>query len=86
MARAWIGSWGELGAEAIFGRRKFIFPVVVDSDFDGGLGPYQTLLDDFPSLSDYNFGHAPVGVPTEKLRTDLREAIRAMERAREVVR
>lgn len=73
-------------AESIVGRRKFIFPVVVDAEFDGGLGPYQTLLDDFPSLSDYNFGHAPVGVPTEKLRTDLREAIRAMERAREVVR
>ena len=69
-------------AESIVGRRKFIFPVVVDADFDGGLGPYQTLLDDFPSLSDYNFGHAPVGVPTENEPTCARRFERWSVRVR----
>ena len=66
-------------AERIVGR-KFIIPVVIDSDFSGGLTPYQTLLDEFPELDRYNFGHAPAGVLTDTLRAQLVQEIRNLRR------
>ncbi len=66
-------------AEGIVGR-KFIIPVVIDPDFSGTLTPYQPLLDEFPEFDRYNFGHAPAGVLTDTLKTQLVQEIRNLRR------
>jgi hypothetical protein len=66
-------------AEGIVGR-KFIIPVVIDPDFSGTLTPYQSLLDEFPEFDRYNFGHAPAGVLTDTLKTQLVQEIRNLRR------
>jgi hypothetical protein len=66
-------------AERIVGR-KFIIPVVVDADFSGTLAPYQSLLDEFPSLDRYNFGYAPAGVLSDSLKSQLVQEIRNLRR------
>jgi hypothetical protein len=60
--------------------RKFIVPVVVDADYRGDLGRYQTLVDEFPAFRELHFGRAPGGEPDEELRQALVAEIRAMRR------
>jgi TIR domain len=66
-------------AEKIVGR-KFIIPVVIDTEFSGALTPYQSLLSEFPELDRYNFGAAPAGVLTDTLKTQLVQEIRNLRR------
>ncbi|HMH49985.1 MAG TPA: toll/interleukin-1 receptor domain-containing protein [Candidatus Acidoferrum sp.] len=66
-------------AKKIVGR-KFVIPIVVDADYQGDLGRYQRLLDEFPDFRDLHFGRAPGGNPEEALRKTLIEEIRAMNR------
>jgi len=62
--------------------RKFIIPVVVDTDYRGDLQRYQRLIDEFPALQELHFGRAPGGEPDEDLRKILNEEIRNMNRTR----
>src|SRR5262249_995144 len=58
--------------------RKFIVPIVVDSDYKGDLGRYRNLVDEFPAFHDLHFGCAPDGEPDAELRQTLITEIRAM--------
>ena len=60
--------------------RKFIVPVVVDVDYQGGLQRYQSLIDEFPAFQELHFGRAPGGEPDDELRQALITQIRAMRR------
>ncbi|HJZ74373.1 MAG TPA: toll/interleukin-1 receptor domain-containing protein [Vicinamibacterales bacterium] len=66
-------------AKKIVGRR-FIVPIVVDSDYHGDVGRYGSLLDEFPGLHELHFGRAPCGEPDPDLRQALVSEIRAMRR------
>jgi hypothetical protein len=66
-------------SKKIIGRR-FIVPIVVDSDYGGDLGRYQQLVDEFPAFRELHFGRAPEGVPDEDLRQTLIQEIRALRR------
>jgi hypothetical protein len=60
--------------------RTFIAPIVVDTDYEGDLGRYGSLLDEFPAFQDLDFGRAPGGEPDARLRQSLVAQIRAMRR------
>lgn len=60
--------------------RKFIVPVVVDTDYQGNLQRYQSLVDWFPAFQELHFGWAPGGEPDEALRKTLSDEIKAMRR------
>lgn len=63
-------------AQSIMGRR-FIVPVIIDSDYTGDAGRYQQIPDEFRPL---HFGHAPGGEPDAGLIEMLTSEIRAMRR------
>ena len=73
-----FAEWTEAAerARAIYGR-KFIVPVVIDSDYDGDTTRYQRMPEAFTRL---HFGHAPGGDPDAGLIAMLTEQIRAMRR------
>jgi hypothetical protein len=60
--------------------RKFIVPIVIDSDYQGDISRYETLIDEFPAFEELNFGRAPGGEPDDALRGTLINEIRAMRR------
>jgi len=60
--------------------RRFIVPIVVDSDYQGRLDRYQSLIDEFPAFQDMHVGRAPGGEPDDELRDTLTKEIRAMRR------
>jgi len=60
--------------------RKFIVPIVVDTDYQGDIARYQSLVDEFPDFQALNFGRAPGGDPDDNLRNTLIAEIRAMRR------
>jgi hypothetical protein len=66
-------------SKKIIGRR-FIVPIVVDSDYRGDLGRYQRLVDEFPAFRELHFGRAPEGTPDDDLRHTLIQEIRALRR------
>ena len=53
--------------------RRFIVPVVVDSQYDGNAGRFARVPDGFPRI---HFGHAPDGHLSDELRTTLVALIR----------
>jgi len=57
--------------------RKFIFPIVVDQDYD--MGRYSLLPERFKS---FQFGHAPQGSMSDTLRSEIQLEIRNLRRAR----
>ncbi len=59
--------------------RKFIFPVVVDSEFDGNATRYLLMPDKF---REFQFGHAPGGRMSEQLRQTIMVALRDLRRRR----
>jgi hypothetical protein len=63
-------------SRAIIGR-KFIVPVVIDSDYDGDASRYRRIPESFGRL---HFGRAPGGDPDAGLIDMLTEQIRAMRR------
>jgi hypothetical protein len=60
--------------------RRFIVPIVVDKDYQGDLGRYESLIDEFPAFQELHFGRAPGGEPDSDLRQTLIAEIRAMRR------
>lgn len=58
-------------------RRRFIVPVVIDSDYGGDTGRYRQIPDEFAQLQ---FGWAPGGDPDQVLLETLTAEIRAMRR------
>ena len=70
--------WGEAlkRSESIL-RRRFIVPVVIDSDYAGDAGRYSQVQE---GLRKFQFGHAPGGRPDATLTAMLNEEIRAMRR------
>lgn len=59
--------------------KKFIFPVVVDAEFDGNQGRYALVPEEF---GKFQYGHAPGGRMSEELRRAITEGIRDLERMR----
>lgn len=59
--------------------RKFIFPMVVDLEFDGNADRYRLVPDQFRS---FQFGHAPGGHMSDDLRQALTLALRDLRRQR----
>ena len=59
--------------------RRFIFPVVVDPEFDGNASRYRLVPDQFHS---FQFGHAPGGHMSDDLRRAITEALRDLRRPR----
>jgi hypothetical protein len=59
------------------GGRRFIFPVVIDAEYDGNPSRYRQVPDTFTAS---HWGRAPGGEPDEGLVDALREAIRDMRR------
>lgn len=57
--------------------RRFIVPIVVDSDYAGNPATYHTVPEAFRAL---HFGHAPGGQPTAPLLDALSQEIRNMRR------
>ncbi|HSK80283.1 MAG TPA: toll/interleukin-1 receptor domain-containing protein [Thermoanaerobaculia bacterium] len=62
------------------GGRRFIFPVVIDAEYDGNPSRYRQVPDAF-TVS--HWGRAPGGDPDEGLVSALRDAIRDMRRPME---
>jgi hypothetical protein len=62
-------------SRGIMGRR-FIVPVIVDSDYAGDPSPYLSARD----FMNLDFGSAPAGEPDARLREMLTFEIRAMRR------
>lgn len=60
--------------------RRFIVPIVVDTDYQGDLRRYGSLIDEFPALQELHVGRAPAGEPDADLRQTLIAEIRAMRR------
>ena len=58
--------------------RPFLIPVVIDPDYAGDAARYALLPDAFRKRQ---FGHAPRGVPSERLAQELRDAIRGLRRS-----
>ncbi|MBA2708425.1 MAG: toll/interleukin-1 receptor domain-containing protein, partial [Gemmatimonadaceae bacterium] len=63
-------------ADAIMNRR-FIVPVVIDTQYDGNPDRFKQIQD---GLRRFQFGHAPNGQPDAMLTATLTEEIRAMRR------
>ena len=63
-------------SRSIMGRR-FIVPVVIDSDYAGDPSQYNRVP---PEFRDYQFGHAPTGDPDADLHAVLKNEIRNMRR------
>lgn len=59
------------------GGRRFIFPVVIDAEYDGNPSRYRQVPEPFTAS---HWGRAPGGEPDEGLVDALREAIRDMRR------
>jgi hypothetical protein len=59
------------------GKRRFIVPVVIDSEYQGNIEAYKQVSDTFQKC---HIGHAPNGVPNEALMKMLEGEIRAMRR------
>jgi hypothetical protein len=59
--------------------RKFIFPMVVDLEFDGNADRYRLVPDQFRS---FQFGHAPGGHMSDDLSKAITDAIRNLRRQR----
>jgi len=70
--------WAEAAerARGIPGRR-FIVPVIIDSDYEGDPSRYRRIPEEFGYLQ---FGHAPAGKPDAGLLQMLTSEIRAMRR------
>jgi hypothetical protein len=61
--------------------RKFIIPIVIDSDYRGDAKRYTNVPDEFEGCQ---YGHAPKGEMSEPLRVELQEQLRALQRLREI--
>jgi hypothetical protein len=59
--------------------RKFIIPIVIDSDYHGDAKRYTNVPDEFGNLQ---YGHAPRGEMSEALKVELQEQLRALQRPR----
>ena len=59
--------------------RKFIFPLVIDDDYNGNPSGYTLVPEEFRTLQ---FAHAPNGRLSEGLRTELTQTIRELRRGR----
>jgi hypothetical protein len=59
--------------------RRFIFPVVVDPEFDGNASRYRLVPDVF---SKFQLDHAPMGRMSDKLRQAIIDALRDLRRRR----
>jgi len=72
--------WGEAAerSKRIQGR-KFIFPIVIDPDYTGGMKRYALVPDAFRALQ---YCHAPSGQISEDLKAELREQLRDLRRPR----
>jgi hypothetical protein len=72
--REWIEATAR--SRTILGRR-FIVPVIIDSDYEGDPSRYRRIPEEFGYLQ---FGHAPAGKPDAGLLQMLTSEIRAMRR------
>ena len=61
--------------------RKFIFPIVIDPDYAGGMGRYALVPEQFRA---FQYSHAPAGQMSDELKGEIREQLRAMRRGRPV--
>lgn len=59
--------------------RKFIFPIVIDPEFNGATGRYSLVPEQFRA---FQYSHAPGGQMSQGLRDELCEQLRALRRAR----
>jgi len=72
--------WNE--AVARFGRiqgRKFIMPIVIDTDYSGGIDRYSLVPEQFKTLQ---YGFAPRGAMTDELRAAIKDLLRLQRRMR----
>ena len=56
---------------------KFIFPIVIDPDFAGGMERYALVPDAFKA---FQYRHAPAGQMSSELKGEFREQLRALRR------
>jgi hypothetical protein len=61
--------------------RKFIFPIVIDPDYAGGMGRYALVPEQFTA---FQYSHAPAGQMSNELKGEIREQLRALRRGRVV--
>jgi len=59
--------------------RKFIFPVVIDSDYRGDMSRYSLLPERFKAVQ---YSHAPGGQMGDALRDEIKDHLRALRRLR----
>src|SRR5205085_1203622 len=52
--------------------RKFIFPVVIDSDYAGAMGAYALVPEAFKT---FQYSHAPGGRMTDEFKNELRDQL-----------
>lgn len=72
--------WHEIAERSLrIQGRRFIYPVVVDTEFDGDALGYQRVPERF---REFQFGHAPGGRMNDDLREALKEAVRNFQRHR----
>jgi len=61
--------------------RKFIFPIVIDSDYHDSMERYALVPERFKAV---HYSHAPAGQMNEALRAEIREQLLVLRRARTV--
>jgi len=59
--------------------RKFIFPVVIDSDYGGAMGRYALVPEQFRA---FQYSHAAAGQMSQELKEELQEQLRTLRRTR----
>lgn len=59
--------------------RKFIFPIVTDPDFSGGMSRYSLVPEAFKA---FQYSHAPAGQMPPELKVEITEQLRNLRRGR----
>ena len=58
--------------------RKFIFPIVIDPDYDGGMSRYKLVPKEFKA---FQYSHAPAGKLSDALKAEMAEQLRSLRPA-----
>ena len=58
--------------------RKFLFPIVIDPDYDGAMSRYRLVPEEFKA---FQYSHAPDGTMTEVLKAELTARLQTVRRS-----
>ena len=70
-----FGEWNEADELGKFMNREFIFPVIVDNNFEPKIFTFEAVRN-WRDKKHLDFAHAPEGVPDERLEAKLKKLVR----------